>query len=245
MGRKIMLIIGGVFAPVGVILLVICVVTAVGSVQFRADSETATGTVVGVEPHRSCHRDSDHRMSCGTSYFPVVRYRTADGRQVTFSASSGSSHRPQVGDQVTVLYDKGDPDHARVDSFAEFWLAPLITGLLGLVFAAVGLILLGLVLRRRRLDHWLDSNGRRIDAELQGAHPNPNVRINNVHPWRLHAGWFDPSSGRSYTFTSEDLRFDPRDQLAGQRTVQVLIDPADPGRRYRMLLESVGLGRTS
>lgn len=235
--RKIMIIIGVIFAPIGIILLVSCALTTMGSVHFRATAAQTTGTIVDSRSQLDCNNSSRRNSGCTTTFYPVVRYHAADGRQITFESNSGSNRPPQVGQQVTVLYQKDDPQAARLDSFAAFWLAPLVTGGLGLVFTGVGVTLVGLYLRRRRLDAWLDTHGRRIDAAVQGARMNLNVSINGVHPWQLFAGWLDPSTGRRYTFASENLPYNPTDRMAGQQTVQVLIDPSDPDGRYRMVLD--------
>ena len=231
-----MIIVGGIFAPVGMILLAVCVALTIDTVQFRASAVSTTGTVVDVRPRTHC---SDGR--CTTTYHPVITYRTPDGAKIIFTSDSGTNHRPQRGSRVTVLVAKDDPGHGRLDSFTEFWLAPLITGLLGIVFTGVGAVLIITRLRRRSLDAWLNVRGTRITAEISRVEQNRSVRINGVHPWRVIADWADPASGRHYTFTSENLRHNPSDRLAGRRTVEVVIDPADPGRRHRMILEPGGI----
>jgi hypothetical protein len=233
---KVMIIVGGIFAPVGAILLVVCAALTINTVQFRASAVSTTGTVVDVRPRLNC---SDG--SCTTTYRPVVAYRTPDGAKIIFTSDSGTNSRPQVGSRVTVLFAENDPGHARLDSFTEFWLAPLITGLLGIVFTGIGAVLIITRLRRRSRDAWLDTHGTRISAEIVRVEQNRSVRINGVHPWRVIADWVDPASGGHATFTSGDLRHNPSDRITGRRTIEVLIDPADPGRRYRMLLESVGV----
>ncbi len=49
-------------------------------------------------------------------YYPVVRFRTADGREVETQTMMGTSFkRVREGEPVTVLYDPKDPTHAQLE----------------------------------------------------------------------------------------------------------------------------------
>ncbi len=48
-------------------------------------------------------------------YYPVVRFRAADGREVETRTMMGTSfRRVREGDSVTVLYDPDDPTRAQL-----------------------------------------------------------------------------------------------------------------------------------
>jgi hypothetical protein len=89
------------------------------------------GTVVDVEEETS-------RRS--TTYHPVVRFTTADGRTVTFTSGLGFSVRqPRIGSAVPVRYHQDDPEQAEIDR-AYLWMVPAAPPLLvgvGLLVAAV------------------------------------------------------------------------------------------------------------
>src|SRR5215218_7606640 len=89
------------------------------------------GTVVDVEEETS-------RRS--TTYHPVVRFTTADGRTVTFTSGMGFSVRqPRIGSAVPVRYRQDDPEQAEIER-AYIWMAPAAPSLLvgvGLLVAAV------------------------------------------------------------------------------------------------------------
>jgi Protein of unknown function (DUF3592) len=73
------------FLALGVVMLIVGAVMFVRTVRFVAEAEHATGTVVDMS------RDSD---SDGTgSYYPVVRFVTADGETIEFVSSTGSGVR--------------------------------------------------------------------------------------------------------------------------------------------------------
>jgi len=236
MVRRLLLIVGAVFAPVGILLLIVCAIITMAAVQYREAAVSTTGTIVDLRTGQSCSGNS-----CSLIYYPVVTFRTADGRQITFASNSGSSLQPQVGKHVRVLYQRNDPAHARLDSFVAFWVGPLVAGILGIVFTLVGSILIIVWLRLRRLDSWLDSNGTRITATLRHIGQDPNVTINGIHPWQLIAVWTDPATGQHHTFRSADLTNDPSRLLNPGQAIEVLIDPADPDRRHEINLRSLGI----
>jgi hypothetical protein len=75
-----------------------------------------TGTVVRVD------FDSDED---GDSYAPIVHY-AVDGRSYEMTGTYTNPPAYDVGDQVQLRYDQDDPSIARIDSFWDLWLLPLI-----------------------------------------------------------------------------------------------------------------------
>ncbi len=91
---------------------------AYSSWQLVNEGESTTGTVVQMEESRSDEG--------GTVYSPVIEFM-AHGQ--TYSFESGNASDPpeyEVGDEVRVLYDPETPEGARIESFAELWLMPII-----------------------------------------------------------------------------------------------------------------------
>lgn len=75
------------------------------------------------------------------SYRPVVKYKTLNGKEQSFTNLVG--HRPnpyKVGDRVTVFYDPVNPSHAIIGTFFSLWLFPFIFGIIGAIFTIVGII---------------------------------------------------------------------------------------------------------
>lgn len=72
------------------------------------------------------------------TWYPRVRFQ-AGGREIVFVSDLGSSPPSfQVNDAVRVIYDPKRPAEAKIDSFGELWMTPLIIASLGVVFAMVG-----------------------------------------------------------------------------------------------------------
>lgn len=91
---------------------------AYSSWQLVNEGGSAIGTVVRLEESES--------NEGGTVYSPVVEF-TANGQ--THSFESGNASDPpdyEVGDEVKVLYDPAAPNEARIESFAELWLMPIL-----------------------------------------------------------------------------------------------------------------------
>ena len=74
--------------------------------------------------------------------YPVVRYRTTDGREVVFRSGFGSQPplwRP--GQPVTVLYDPADPQAARIETKAATVVAPGCFVAVGVALAAFATVM--------------------------------------------------------------------------------------------------------
>ncbi|WP_322822651.1 DUF3592 domain-containing protein [Chloroflexus sp.] len=66
------------------------------------------------------------------SFYPIVEFRTQAGEVVRFEGSTGVSENTyRIGQQVDILYDPRSPQDARIDSWFELWLPPLVVILLG------------------------------------------------------------------------------------------------------------------
>lgn len=190
---------------------------------FLAGAVRADGVVVS-------HSVSRSRRS--TAYYPVVAFDAAGGERIEFVSDSGSgSPSPALGAHVEVLHPPGSPRDARLAGFSNLWGGTIIVGVLGTVFAAIGLRMIGAsVARARRREH-LRVHGTRVEATFQRVEQNRAFKVNGGYPWRVVSQWPDPATGEVHVFLSEDLWFDPTGLLAGRATIPVLIERGDP-RRY-------------
>ncbi|WP_370552423.1 MULTISPECIES: DUF3592 domain-containing protein [unclassified Conexibacter] len=80
----------------------------------RRRTARAPGVVLGFDS-RDRRRGPLPRFGRGAR-LPVVRFRTADGREiVTLAATSAVLAALRAGDRVAVLYDRAEPTRARLD----------------------------------------------------------------------------------------------------------------------------------
>jgi hypothetical protein len=122
-----------IFLLVGLGLLGGAVYSIVTTWQFIGGAVAADGVVMALE-ERWDSDDSDY------TYYPRVAFETEDRRRIEFTSDTGS--RPpsfDVGERVRVLFDPVRPEAARIDSFLQLWLLPLVLGGIGTVFAGFGL----------------------------------------------------------------------------------------------------------
>nr|WP_320134086.1 hypothetical protein [uncultured Holophaga sp.] len=101
-----------------------------------------------------------------------------------------------------------------------------MAGLLGLVFAGIGLPLLVFQVRKGRRELWIKAHGQRITAQVKGVFLDQSLSVNGRHPFRIEAQWEAPGERKLYRFRSECLWFDPSDFV--KETVEVVIDPQRP-----------------
>lgn len=87
------------------------------------------GTVVGkITGH-------DESYDEGKAYAPIVEYKVM-GTVYTLTGSVSSGYKAPIGKEMKVIYRKLDPKDARLHTFTELWLFPIL-------FILVGAALLG------------------------------------------------------------------------------------------------------
>ena len=98
--------------------------------ELSRSGASAVGTVVAL-------KESPATEESGVTYAPVIKY-DADGQAYTFT-SNNSSDPPayKIGQKVDIIYDPAQPSRARVNSWGELWLMPLILGAAAAVIAVV------------------------------------------------------------------------------------------------------------
>jgi len=118
------------FLLVGVGLLAGSLVSAIHTSAFMRRSMTAQGTVLHLNPKPNSDND-------GTVYAPVFSFTAIDGQSYTLSSNNYSSP-PEFseGQTVKVLYERGSPSEARIDSVWQLWATEVVLGVIGSLFAA-------------------------------------------------------------------------------------------------------------
>jgi hypothetical protein len=136
-------IIISVFLTVAVIMLVIATISTFGTVRKLSQEESAPGQVVDMVVRQSY--DSETQIT-NEYYYPVVEFNFSDGTRKRVQLSEGSwPPQYEIGEPVTVLYDREHPLDARIKSSSStmlMWILPGITGTIGIVFLGVALFAL-------------------------------------------------------------------------------------------------------
>lgn len=139
MGPRQVLLFGAFFLLIGLIAGTIAVVLTLDARSFYATASETDGVVVDIREDWS--RDSDGKTR--DTYCPIVEF-TVDGSRHRFEDNvCTSSNGTSVGDTVTVAYQPGNPDKARIlGGWFRRYMGPLITGPLGVIFGGVGVLLM-------------------------------------------------------------------------------------------------------
>jgi hypothetical protein len=121
-------VVRGFFGLAGIALLALAAGATIRTIDFLRHSEVALGTVGRLDRVvRKSTRGTPH-----ISYAPVFSFLTTDGRTIT--VTSGSSSSPpefRAGEEVPVLYDRRDPENARINTFWQVWGMEITTGGMG------------------------------------------------------------------------------------------------------------------
>jgi uncharacterized membrane protein len=131
-----------IFGMVAVILLVVSVASTFQALHRLRIEQAANGQVVKMVERRILDESQpDHYQAYA---YPVVAFSLANGQPEKVKLGEGSwPPAYATGDQVTVLYDPGQPEQARIQSAAGglfLWLWPAVTGFVGLTFLMVSLM---------------------------------------------------------------------------------------------------------
>ena len=110
---------------------------------FYASGLSTEGEVLEIRITKTTEReeiDGDRRRTRDverTSYVPVVRFTTREGREIEFHGRGGSDTAYKQGDRVAVVYDPERPINARILSFLDLWLPAAVAWAVALLFGGV------------------------------------------------------------------------------------------------------------
>ena len=73
--------------------------------------------------------DEDRKATSGpnVSYYPVIEFADKGAETIRFQGSTGSGvPEYAIGTRVMVVYQPDDPHQAKIVSFSQLWLGPLV-----------------------------------------------------------------------------------------------------------------------
>jgi Protein of unknown function (DUF3592) len=129
---------------VGLMFLAATAVSFVSTARFLVGATTTRASFAGSRVRTGGNHG-------GAFHYPQFSFRTADGRDVTFTAKSGSTDQPYLdGQRVTVVYDPARPEQAELYSFWSLWAGTLFLAAFALPFTGIPAVVF--VLTRHRVD---------------------------------------------------------------------------------------------
>ena len=189
--------------------------------EFISQALRAQGEIVELQFSRGDSKSSG-------SYYPVVKFLTTDGKEITFKSGTGSNPAGfKLGDKVEVYYSANEPSKAEINTFFRLWFLTVLLLGMGTVFSAIPGLFLLVTLRKRKLKRWLEQFGQRVGAQVTGVTLNSSYSVNGRNPYVINAQWQNPATGLVHTFCSDNIWFDPS-QFLTEKNIQVLVDLKDP-----------------
>ncbi len=218
--RNTMLLIGGVFAAIGLFFLIF------GGWQYLV---------------------CDRLMTEGVSVQTEAQWRGSDDLWFSFEAEGKQwevesffhSDSIRSGDEITVWYLSGDPMSARI---TDWWTYGIFM-IMGSIFALIGLIFIFWQVHIIKLQHFLKERGERVQGRVISVEQVRSVRINGYCPYVIHAVCVHPYTGSEMQVKSRLIMYDPSPYLTEGR-VDVLVDRMDE-KRYHVLTDELEVGRAA
>jgi len=131
------LTLGIVFSLVGGLLALIGVFLFIRTRIFIGNAQEVKGTVIQMVYSRTSSSSGS-----GGGYAPVYQFRTLDGQTIMIQDSlSSNPPRFQVGQEIDVLYESGNPQKARINKWMNLYFVPVLLGGIGLIFGGVGMVI--------------------------------------------------------------------------------------------------------
>lgn len=124
------LTLGIIFGLVGGLLVLIGVFLYIRTRIFIGKAQEVKGTVIEMVYSRNSDGDG--------GFSPVYQFKTLDGQNIVIHDSlSSNPPRFQVGQEVKVLYDPGNPQKARLNKWMNLYFVPVLLAGIGLIFGGV------------------------------------------------------------------------------------------------------------
>ncbi|HEX4005418.1 MAG TPA: DUF3592 domain-containing protein [Acidobacteriaceae bacterium] len=165
--RTIGFLIAAPIVAVGPFLLALALVSVVRTETFIHHSIAVGGKVVAL---RRVHGGGSRG---GWLFAPVFEFTAQNG--LTYMQVSRAPTAPpefKVGDRVKVLYETGQPETARIDSFGEFFRFPTVAGFIGGVLSALTIALIRGRRRQRIIPSlWSDPMARNQSEQSTRSYP--------------------------------------------------------------------------
>jgi cytochrome c oxidase assembly protein Cox11 len=156
----------------------------------------------------------------------TIEFNTNDGNQITAKASK--RYRVAKGEKTKVYYDPANPQKIDFGDTVGYNMRGVLAG--GLFFI-IGLYYFIRFSLSDRLKAKLLKTGQKITADF-AVERNEKYRMGDNNPWIIKCKWLDSRNNQEYSFTSKDYTIDPAPYLKNRNSIDVFIDPSDPGKYY-------------
>ncbi|MBD5465296.1 MAG: DUF3592 domain-containing protein [Lachnospiraceae bacterium] len=210
----------GIFAVIGIGLLVGAVLLFVNESRFRKTAVNITGEVVDIVSH----------YNHGKRYHEVFVTYTFEGHTYEGVELMGYDSGMYVGKSISLLCDPENPGRVRTKS-GFLLVAILLTGI-GIVFSCVGIIPMIFAAKKKQKRKHLLANGRVLHATVERVGRNTSITVNGQNPYVIYCSWKDEYADVLYRFKSDNLWTDPSFLFDSGSEINVYVDGNDFSKYY-------------
>jgi ABC-type transport system involved in multi-copper enzyme maturation permease subunit len=115
----------GILCFVGSAITLFVVKSVIETLVFTRAANRTVGKVIRL----ATARNSDNHLM----YLPVFEYQTNDGAVYQYTSTIASTPPAyEIGETVTLLYLRKNPQNAKIKSFSELWLVKIVLAVIGL-----------------------------------------------------------------------------------------------------------------
>lgn len=228
---KLIKVINGIFAVIGIILLISSVIVFIYNQRFISEAEEISGIVERIEAYRNSDGDINHRVYVSYAYGG----KQYDNVRVNFYSSN-----MYEGKEITLYCDPENPGKVIVKGSDLF--AVIILAAMGIIFTCIGVIPILVSIRRKAEKNKIRNTGRALYATIDEITYNKSYTVNGRHPYVIFCNYRDDYKDIVYRFKSENLWVNPEPVLTVGSTVKVYVDENNY-KKYYVDAESMIQGR--
>ena len=182
----------GIFAIVGALIILGGFKLQDVNTKFLEIAQTTSAQITDID----VYHDSD-----GDSHHTVYVEFDVDNKEYAGTLNEYNSGM-YIGEKITVYYDPQNPNNFKSSGIKY---VGYIVSAFGSIFFLIGIIPIGLGIKKSSNSKKLKESGFLIEAQIDKVYFNKNYAVNGRHPYRLSAHAQLPNSEKIYTFESENV----------------------------------------
>ena len=219
-GEKLLNLFFGIFALVGIILLISAAIVFIFNKKYISGAEEINGVIETIETYRSSG-DRNHRV-----YVSYV-YNGQEYNNVRISFYSSGMYE---GKDISLYCDPENPGKVVVKGADIFAVVLLLV--MGIIFTCSGIIPMAVFFRRKANQNKVRTSGRVLYAAIDEIGYNKNFTVNGRHPYIIYSSYKDEYRDIVYRFKSGNLWTNPEPVLAVGSMIKVYVEEGNYKNYY-------------
>lgn len=202
----------GIFAFVGIALLIGGILMIFFNQKFMNSAEKVNGVISVIETYRDSDDSIDHRVYVSYTY---------DGKRYDNVRLQYYSSDMYEGKDITLYFDPENPGYVTT-KWSEM-IAGLILTIIGVVFSIVGVVPISISVCKKLKRKKLLAVGRVLYATVEKIGYNTGYTVNGQNPYVIYCAYRDDYEDVIYRFKSGNLWTDPEPVITVGSTIKVYV----------------------